>query len=319
MPRSRTARSSKRSRSSTCRTRSSELRRSSTSSARPERSITSPTCAGRRRRRCSRTRSSTRSRTTTGCTRSTSARAREPRSSTRKTTSSTTRGRPTVRSSFSRSMTATNGSTSARIVLDRSAALVPVAGGPSGAAARHDVVTRTKAKPLKPAPPDPALRARARKIVTRLARTYPDWGPTLEFSSPFELLVATILAAQAQDERVNLVTRALFQKYRGPADYLAVSVAELEKDVHATGFFRQKTKTLRASSQQILSDFGGVVPGTMEGLTSLHGVGRKTASIVLGNAFGVPVVSVERHVARVAGRLGLTRQKDPEQIQAGPR
>ena len=172
------------------------------------------------------------------------------------------------------------------------------------------MVTRTKAKPLKPAPPDPARRARARKIVARLARTYPDWGPTLEFSSPFELLVATILAAQAQDERVNLVTRALFQKYRGPADYLAVSVAELEKDVHATGFFRQKTKTLRASSQQILSDFGGVVPGTMEGLTSLHGVGRKTASIVLGNAFGVPAVAVDRHVARVAQRLGLAPKKD---------
>jgi endonuclease-3 len=155
-----------------------------------------------------------------------------------------------------------------------------------------------------------ALKARARSIVTRLAKAHPDWGPTLEFSNPFELLVATILAAQAQDERVNLVTRSLFKKYRGPADYLAVSVAELESDVHATGFFRQKTKTVRASSQQIITEFGGIVPGTMEGLTSLHGVGRKTASIVLGNAFGVPAIAVDRHVARVAQRLRLAPMKD---------
>ena len=155
-----------------------------------------------------------------------------------------------------------------------------------------------------------ALKARARSIVTRLAKAHPDWGPTLEFSTPFELLIATILAAQAQDERINLVTRSLFQKYRGPADYLAVSAAELEKDIHATGFFRQKAKTVRASSQQILSEFGGVVPGTMEGLTSLHGVGRKTASIVLGNAFGVPAIAVDRHVARVAQRLRLAPMKD---------
>ncbi len=147
-------------------------------------------------------------------------------------------------------------------------------------------------------------------MVTRLAKAYPDWGPTLEFSDPFELLIATILAAQAQDERVNLVTRSLFKKYRGPADYLAVSVAELEKDIHATGFFRQKTRTVRASSQQILSEFGGVVPGTMEGLVSLHGVGRKTASIVLGNAFGVPAIAVDRHVTRVAQRLKLAPMKD---------
>ena len=155
-----------------------------------------------------------------------------------------------------------------------------------------------------------ALKARARSIVPRLAKAYPDWGPTLEFSTPFELLVATILAAQAQDERINQVTRLLFQKYRAPADYLAVSVAELEKDIHATGFFRQKAKTIRASSQQILTDFAGLVPGTMEGLTSLHGVGRKTASIVLGNAFGVPAIAVDRHVARVAQRLRLAPMKD---------
>lgn len=154
------------------------------------------------------------------------------------------------------------------------------------------------------------LKARARAIFKRLGKTHPDWGPTLEFSTPFELLVATILAAQARDERVNIVTRRLFQKYRGPADYLAVPVAELEKDVHETGFFRQKAKTLRACSEQILTKFGGEVPATMESLTSLRGVGRKTASIVLGNAFSVPAIAVDRHVARLAGRLRLAPPKE---------
>jgi endonuclease III len=152
-------------------------------------------------------------------------------------------------------------------------------------------------------------------VLRRLAKAYPDWGPTLDFTSPFELLVATILAAQAQDERVNEVTRELFRKYRRPQDYLAVPVAELEKDVHATGFFRQKTKAIRMCSEQILAEFGGEVPGTMEGLTSLHGVGRKTASIVLGNAFKVPAIAVDRHVARVAQRLRLAPMKE-EKIEA---
>ena len=153
-----------------------------------------------------------------------------------------------------------------------------------------------------------ARRRRARAILTRLAKANPDWGPTLEFSSPFELLVATILAAQAQDEHVNRVTRVLFDKYRGPADYLGVPVEELERDVHATGFFRMKTKAIRGASEQILSEFGGEVPGDMDSLVRLRGVGRKTASIVLGNAFGVPAIAVDRHVARVATRLGLTRK-----------
>lgn len=159
-------------------------------------------------------------------------------------------------------------------------------------------------------------RARARSILKLLAKAYPDWGPTLEFSTPFELLVATILAAQAQDDRVNQVTRRLFKKYRGPKDYVAVATAELERDVHETGFFRQKAKAIRGCSEQILADFGGEVPGDMEGLTALRGVGRKTASIVLGNAFGVPALAVDRHVARVAGRLGFSRSADPDVIEA---
>jgi endonuclease-3 len=156
---------------------------------------------------------------------------------------------------------------------------------------------------------DPAARSRrARAILTRLAKANPDWGPTLEFSSPFELLVATILAAQAQDEHINQVTRALFVKYRSPADYLKVPVEELERDIHATGFFRMKTKAIRGASEQLLTEFGGEVPGDMDSLVRLRGVGRKTASIVLGNAFSVPAIAVDRHVDRVATRLRFTRK-----------
>jgi len=151
-------------------------------------------------------------------------------------------------------------------------------------------------------------RGRARKVLTRLAKANPDWGPTLLFNSPFELLVATILAAQAQDAHINQVTRALFVKYPGPADYLKVPVEELERDLHATGFFRMKTRAVRGVSEQILAEFGGEVPGDMDSFVSLRGVGRKTASIVLGNAFGVPAVAVDRHVERVATRLGFTRK-----------
>ena len=155
--------------------------------------------------------------------------------------------------------------------------------------------------------PDPALRSRARKILNRLAKANPDWGPTLRFSSPLELLVATILAAQAQDERINEVTRVLFTKYRSPADYAAAPAGVLERDIKATGFYNQKAKSLRAMAHGLLEEFDGEVPSDMDGLTRLHGVGRKTASIVLGAAFGVPAVAVDRHVARVAERLRLDR------------
>jgi endonuclease III len=164
---------------------------------------------------------------------------------------------------------------------------------------------RGKPRPLKP--PDPVLRSRARKILTRLARAYPDWGPTLRFSSPLELLVATILAAQAQDERINEVTKVLFTKYTSPADYAAAPKGVLERDIKATGFFNLKAQRLRAMARGLLDEFGGEVPADMDGLTRLNGVGRKTASIVLGAAFGVPAVAVDRHVERVASRLRLHR------------
>ncbi len=162
-------------------------------------------------------------------------------------------------------------------------------------------------QPRAIARPDPPLRSRARKILTRLAKAYPDWGPTLLFSSPLELLVATILAAQAQDERINEVTRVLFTKYRSPADYATAPAGVLERDIKATGFYNQKAKSLRAMAHGLLEEFDGEVPSDMDALTRLHGVGRKTASIVLGAAFGVPAVAVDRHVARVAERLRLHR------------
>ena len=171
-----------------------------------------------------------------------------------------------------------------------------------------------KSARLRPATPE--LRARAKKALARLEKAHPDWGPTLEFADPLQLLVATILAAQARDERINEVTRTvIFPKYRTAADYAGASTAVLERELKPTGFFRQKTKSVQGAARGIVERFGGKVPGDMEGLISLPGVGRKTASIVLANAFGVPAVAVDRHVARVAGRLGLTRRLDPDEIE----
>lgn len=160
---------------------------------------------------------------------------------------------------------------------------------------------RPKLTPLQKAPP----AERARPILTRLAKAYPDWGPTLEFTTPLDLLVATILAAQARDERINEITRTLFRRYPTPRHYLRVPQATLEQEIRASGFFRQKAKAIKGATQGIVERFGGEVPRDMDGLTSLHGVGRKTASIVLGAAFGVPAIAVDRHVDRVATRLGL--------------
>jgi endonuclease-3 len=174
---------------------------------------------------------------------------------------------------------------------------------------------KRKTKPYLPKV-TPDLRARARKVLRRLEKAYPDWGPTLEFADPLQLLVATILAAQAQDERINEVTRTVvFPKYRTAADYVAAEGSVLERELKPTGFFRQKTKAVKGAALGIVERFGGEVPRDMAGLTSLHGVGRKTASIVLANAFGVPAIAVDRHVARVAGRLGFSRQGDPDKIE----
>ena len=158
--------------------------------------------------------------------------------------------------------------------------------------------------------------ARVRKIIAGLKKAYPDAHCELNYSNPLELLIATILSAQCTDKRVNLVTADLFKKYRSAADYAAAPASELEQAIKTTGFFRNKTKSIKAAAQAIAEQYGGRVPRTMEELLTLGGVGRKTANVVLGNAFGVNVgVVVDTHVARLAQRLGLTREKDPEKIE----
>ena len=160
-------------------------------------------------------------------------------------------------------------------------------------------------------------KERAAEIVRRLQRMYPRAKCTLDFVNPLELLVATILSAQSTDVRVNIVTKDLFRKYRTALDYARARPPVLEKDIHATGFFRSKTKSLIGMGQALAERHAGEVPQTMEELVELPGVGRKTANVVLGNAFGKAVgIVVDTHVTRVAGRLGLTRQADPVRIEA---
>ena len=158
-------------------------------------------------------------------------------------------------------------------------------------------------------------RARIGPIIERLRREHPDAAIALEFRSELELLVAVMLSAQTTDVNVNRVTRRLFEKYRTPEDYLAVPIDELERDVYATGFFRQKTRGLRATMRTLLEEFDGRVPRRVEDLVRLPGVGRKTANVVaaeLGEAQGVVV---DTHVRRLSQRLGLTRHDDPPRIE----
>lgn len=160
------------------------------------------------------------------------------------------------------------------------------------------------------------LKARAREVNSRLARRYPDAKCSLDFTTPFELLIATILSAQSTDARVNIVTKSLFRKYPTPAAFARASQVEMEKDVQQTGFFRNKARAVIACSQVLVERHGGNVPQTMEELTALPGVGRKTANVVLGNAFQTPVgIVVDTHVSRVSGRLGLTKNSDAEKIE----
>jgi len=153
-------------------------------------------------------------------------------------------------------------------------------------------------------------------IIRRLKREYPDAECALIHSSPFELLIATILSAQCTDARVNIVTADLFRKYRTPSDFAASSQAELEQDVRSTGFFRSKAKNIKAASERILADYGGEVPRSMEELLTLAGVARKTANVVMGNAFGIASgVTVDTHVGRLSRRLGLTAYEDPVKVE----
>jgi endonuclease-3 len=160
------------------------------------------------------------------------------------------------------------------------------------------------------------LSPRVEKILARLGRAHPDARLDLAFSSPLELLVALILAAQCTDARVNEVTPALFRRYRSARDYASASPEELEEAIRSTGFYRQKARALRACCQALVDRFGGKVPSDRDALLALPGVGRKTANILLGNAFGVPGIGVDTHVARLSQRLGLSREKDPDRIEA---
>ena len=158
---------------------------------------------------------------------------------------------------------------------------------------------------------------RALEIVGHLKRMYPKAKCSLDFTNPFELLIATMLSAQSTDVRVNVVTKSLFRKYPSPEVMAGVSQVEMERDVKQTGFFRNKAKAVIAASTAIVEKHGGRVPETMDELTALPGVGRKTANVVLANAFKKPVgIVVDTHVTRVAGRLGLTSNFDAVKIEA---
>ncbi|HEV8308847.1 MAG TPA: endonuclease III [Methylomirabilota bacterium] len=161
-----------------------------------------------------------------------------------------------------------------------------------------------------------AKRARALEIIRLLDRAYPEATIALRFSSPLELLVATILAAQCTDERVNQVTESLFRKYRTARDYAAIDPATFEREIRSTGFFRAKTRAIAGMARALLEHHGGGVPRTLEALTALPGVGRKTANVVLGNAFDTPGIAVDTHVFRVSQRLGLAGSDVPDQVEA---
>lgn len=173
-----------------------------------------------------------------------------------------------------------------------------------------------KAKTAIPAEDRAELKQRVRKIIRILKRSYPRAKCSLNHSNAFELLIATILSAQCTDERVNIVTADLFRKYRKPEDYLNVSEKQLQREIRSTGFFRNKTRSIRGTANALIENFAGEVPDSMEELLELPGVARKTANVVLGNAFGIKAgVVVDTHVTRLAHRLGLTQQKQAEKIE----
>jgi len=159
-------------------------------------------------------------------------------------------------------------------------------------------------------------RPRLRKIISVLRRRYPHSRTALEYRNPLQILVATILAAQCTDERVNTITPALFKKYPAAEDFAAADPRELEAEVRSTGFFRNKTKNIIGAARTIIRDFGGEVPSTMAELLTLPGVARKTANIVLSAGFGrAEGIAVDTHVRRLSGRLGLSRENEPEKIE----
>ena len=156
---------------------------------------------------------------------------------------------------------------------------------------------------------------RAKEIIKRLKNAYPGVEPGLDYQTPFQLLISTMLSAQCTDRRVNIVTKSLFKKYKKPEDYIKVSNSELEKDIFSTGFYRQKAKNIKSCCRQLLAKHDGNVPEDFDELTSLQGVGRKTASVVAGNAFGIPAIAVDTHVLRLSNLLGFIKSNKPEKIE----
>ena len=167
-----------------------------------------------------------------------------------------------------------------------------------------------------PPPSHTALVRRARRIERELAVMYPDVHTELDFGTPLELLVATILSAQTTDKRVNLVTPILFARYPTAADYAGADRDEMEKIIQSSGFYRAKTNSLIGLGQALCERFGGQVPATLKDLVTLPGVGRKTANVVLGNAFGIPGITVDTHFGRLARRFGWTTDTDPVKVEA---
>lgn len=159
-------------------------------------------------------------------------------------------------------------------------------------------------------------KERTLEIIKRLKKAYPDAHCALNHTNPFELTIATLLSAQCTDKQVNIVTANLFRKYKTPQDYLDVTVEELEHDIRSIGFFRAKAKNVQALARTLLDDFKGEIPKTLDEMVTLAGVGRKTANVVLENAFGIASgVVVDTHVSRLSQRLGLTKQRTPEKIE----
>jgi endonuclease-3 len=156
---------------------------------------------------------------------------------------------------------------------------------------------------------------RINKIIPKLKKAYPNAKIALNFKNPLELLIATILSAQCTDVRVNIVTKGLFKKYKNVADWASADTRQIEKDIHSTGFFRNKALNIKKSCRSIIDNFDGKVPETMEELLTLAGVGRKTANVLLGNAFNTPGITCDTHVIRLSRRLGLSQNKDPVKLE----
>jgi endonuclease-3 len=156
---------------------------------------------------------------------------------------------------------------------------------------------------------------RVRNIMPILKKTYPEARIALNFKDPLELLIATILSAQCTDARVNIVTKDLFKKYKSPADWAKTDLAQIESDIKSTGFYRNKAKNIKAACSKIVEQYNGSVPGMMDELLTLPGVGRKTANCVLGDAFGVPGITCDTHVIRLSRRLGLSENSDPVKLE----